>query len=87
MVIEDDIQVRAYLREMLETEGYEVREADNGKEGPFLSKEWGPPYGVHKPANPRMLACGWGTTVYRIALDRRSFAKVLVTCSLATRSL
>jgi CheY-like chemotaxis protein len=33
MVIDDDIQVRTVIREMLEGEGYEVREAGNGREG------------------------------------------------------
>jgi CheY-like chemotaxis protein len=33
MVIDDDIQVRKFVRELLEGEGYEVREAGNGTEG------------------------------------------------------
>jgi CheY-like chemotaxis protein len=33
LVIDDDTQVRTFLREVLEAEGYEVREAGNGKEG------------------------------------------------------
>ena len=33
MVIDDDIQIRTFVREVLEGEGYEVREAGNGKEG------------------------------------------------------
>ena len=33
MVIDDDIQVRTFVREVLEGEGYEVREAGNGAEG------------------------------------------------------
>src|ERR1017187_8592397 len=33
MVIDDDIQIRAFIRELLEGEGYEVREAGNGTEG------------------------------------------------------
>jgi CheY-like chemotaxis protein len=33
LVIDDDTQVRTFLREVLEAEGYEVREAVNGKEG------------------------------------------------------
>ena len=33
MVIDDDIQVRTFLRRLLEGEGYEVREAGNGTEG------------------------------------------------------
>src|ERR1700688_4486486 len=33
MVIDDDIQVRTVIRKMLEGEGYEGREAGDGKEG------------------------------------------------------
>jgi CheY-like chemotaxis protein len=33
MVIDDDIQIRTFVREVLEGEGYEVREAGNGAEG------------------------------------------------------
>ena len=33
MVIDDDIQIRTFVREFLEGEGYEVREAGNGTEG------------------------------------------------------
>lgn len=33
LVIDDDIQVRTFLREILEAQGYEVREAGDGKEG------------------------------------------------------
>ena len=33
MVIDDDIQVRTFVRKVLEGEGYEVREAGNGAEG------------------------------------------------------
>jgi len=33
MVIDDDIQVRTFVREVLESEGYEVRVAGNGAEG------------------------------------------------------
>ena len=33
MVIDDDIQIRTFIREVLEGEGYEVREAGNGAEG------------------------------------------------------
>jgi CheY-like chemotaxis protein len=33
MVIDDDIQIRTFIRELLEGEGYEVREAGNGTEG------------------------------------------------------
>jgi len=33
MVIDDDIQIRTFVREVLEAEGYEVREAGNGAEG------------------------------------------------------
>jgi DNA-binding NtrC family response regulator len=33
MVIDDDIQVRTILREMLEGDGHEVREAGNGSDG------------------------------------------------------
>ena len=33
MVIDDDIQIRTFVREFLEGEGYEVREAGNGAEG------------------------------------------------------
>ena len=33
LVIDDDAQVRAFVREVLEPEGYEVRQAGNGAEG------------------------------------------------------
>ena len=33
MVIDDDIQIRTFVRKVLEGEGYEVREAGNGAEG------------------------------------------------------
>ena len=33
LVIDDDIQVRTFVRKFLEAEGYEVREAGNGAEG------------------------------------------------------
>src|SRR5450755_2154425 len=33
MVIDDDIQVRLFIRKLLEDEGYEVREAGNETEG------------------------------------------------------
>jgi CheY-like chemotaxis protein len=33
MIIDDDIQVRTFIREVLVAEGYEVREAGDGKEG------------------------------------------------------
>ncbi|MDY6857136.1 MAG: response regulator [Thermodesulfobacteriota bacterium] len=39
LIIDDDIQFRGMLREMLKLTGYDVEEASNGKEGMRLYKE------------------------------------------------
>ncbi len=39
LIIDDDFQVRAMLRQMLEREGYEVMEACDGAEGVRLYRE------------------------------------------------
>ncbi len=39
LVIEDDVQVRQMLRQMLEREGYEVVDAPDGKEGIRLYRD------------------------------------------------
>jgi DNA-binding response OmpR family regulator len=39
LIIDDDTQVRLLLRKLLDHEGYEVREASNGKAGMKLNRE------------------------------------------------
>lgn len=42
LIVEDDAQIAAILRETLHDEGYEVRRAANGREGLAILGQWTP---------------------------------------------
>jgi DNA-binding response OmpR family regulator len=72
LVIDDDEQIRAMLRQMLERSGYKVAEAPDGKEGIRLFRE--------KPADLVItdLIMPWGEGIETIMELKRDFPRVKV---------